>query len=238
MRIDLHSHILPTMDDGSRSIEESIAILDKMAADGTEVLVSTSHYYFFEESPEDFVKRRQRHYEELLPYLKPHHPKILLGAEVLYSPALIDRDLIDLLKIQGTDYILLEMPYADLTDKILGGVSEICDLPDVNVVVAHPERYLNYTSAERLEILMTRLNVLGQMNCSSLVFGNKRTALKLIKKGYIHVLGTDYHRLDRKHALLSEAEPILAKKISPHMFGQFMHNALHIIENKDMDEIV
>ena len=62
MIIDFHSHILPGIDDGSRDIEESIILLDKLAANGTDLVVATPHFYCDEQSVDDFLANRNNAY--------------------------------------------------------------------------------------------------------------------------------------------------------------------------------
>ena len=57
MKIDFHSHILPEIDDGSRSVEESVAILDMMAADGVTVVAATPHFYCTQNSIDTFLQK-------------------------------------------------------------------------------------------------------------------------------------------------------------------------------------
>ena len=119
MKIDFHSHILPGIDDGSRNIEESVALLDMMAEDGVDIVCATPHYYSHEISIDKFVERRNNAYERLKPHLKDNHPKILLGAEVLYNHSLVQCDDLSKLCLQGTDYLLWEMPYSKINQDII-----------------------------------------------------------------------------------------------------------------------
>ena len=64
MKIDFHSHILPGIDDGSRSVEESVELLDMMAADGVDIVCATPHFYMHEISIEKFIKRRNEAWKE------------------------------------------------------------------------------------------------------------------------------------------------------------------------------
>lgn len=237
MKIDFHSHILPNIDDGSRSIEESLAILDLMAADGVDIVAATPHFYCSETTIDGFLERRQDAYERLKPHLKPEHPKIILGAEVLYDNVLTGGIDISPLCLEGTDYILLEMPYMQLTNDIISGVERIIE-SDVKVYVAHIERYLNFTSYQELEKLM-RLDVLGQINARSLMsFTSKRRCFKLIKNGYVHVMGTDFHRTDSGHVVLGEAEKIIEKKFGSGIISDLRKNGEMLLGNCDIEKIL
>ena len=82
MMIDFHTHILPGVDDGSRSIEESLAMLQAEADAGIERVVFTPHFYASQNSPKDFLRRRQESWSALLPHMYRGLPQVSFGAEV------------------------------------------------------------------------------------------------------------------------------------------------------------
>ena len=87
--IDFHAHILPRIDDGSQSVEESIELLRMLAKQDVTHVVATPHYDATRESPEQFLERRQRSYETLKAALPEEGiPEICLGAEVMYFPGI------------------------------------------------------------------------------------------------------------------------------------------------------
>ena len=116
--LDLHSHFLPKMDDGSKSTEMSMEMLRSSRKQGVTTIVSTSHFYGTEESPEQFLHRRQHAVDKLLPLLTDDHPEIYLGAEVFYYPGISHSESIPQLIIQGTDLLLIEMPFVTWSDRI------------------------------------------------------------------------------------------------------------------------
>ena len=211
--IDFHTHILPGMDDGSGSIEESIAMLQAEEAFGIERVVFTPHFYASENSPKDFLHRRRESWNALLPYMYRGLPKVSFGAEVQYFDGITHADGIAALKIAGTPYLLLEMPFRQWEDRMLDDVLELNYQPDTTVVLAHIDRYLSYTSAQALKRLRDN-GVKIQMNVS--VFGERRqrrTAMSMLKNGEVHILGTDCHNLGRRppdwELLPAEAEQLL-----------------------------
>ncbi|MBR6873444.1 MAG: histidinol-phosphatase [Ruminococcus sp.] len=237
MKIDFHSHILPGIDDGSRSVEESVELLDMMAADGVDIVCATPHFYMHEISIEKFIKRRNEAYATLKEHLRPEHPKILLGAEVLYNHALLRCEEIKQLCLQGTDYLLWEMPYTEITSAIINDTDELAHTDDLKIMVAHIERYLNFTSYSSLAELMS-LDVIGQLNAKSFTsFSTRRACKKLIGDGFVYILGTDYHRPTSGHALLSAAEEVIAKKFNPKMIDRIAHNGEKILANEPIHKL-
>lgn len=238
MIIDFHSHILPGIDDGSRNVEESIKILDIMAENKIDVVCATPHFYCNEQSVDNFLEKRQKAYEELKPHLKSNHPKIALGAEVLFDNALVGYEQLPKLCMQGTSFILLEMPYVQLTPKIINGVAEIADSGDVKVIIAHIERYLNFTSMKELTELMN-LDVLGQINAKSLTrFSTKRNCIKLIKNGYVQFLGSDYHRIGRGDVPVNQGMDILKGKFGEDIEETFSVNGQAALADESLEYIL
>ena len=237
MKIDFHSHILPGIDDGSRNIEESVELLDMMAEDGVDIVCATPHFYMQEISIDGSINRRNEAYEKLKPHLKPEHPKIVLGAEVLYNHALVKCDDTPKLCLQGTDYLLWEMPYTKITRSIVNDTEELAGMNQLKIMVAHIERYLNFTSYNELAELMS-LDVIGQINAVSFTkFSSRGKIKKLIKDGFVYVLGTDYHRPTSGHALLGEAEDILRSKFDERMIKRIANNGEKILSNEPIHKL-
>ena len=84
--IDIHSHILPGIDDGSQSVEESHALLALLREQGVETVVATPHFYADRNDPENFLRRRKEALARL-DHGETEMPRILLGAEVAYLTA-------------------------------------------------------------------------------------------------------------------------------------------------------
>ena len=112
--VDFHSHILPGIDDGSASLEESIALLKMEAKQGIRHVVATPHFYPRYDDPEQFFIRRQEA-EYLLRRemeIHPGLPELTVGAEVHFFPGMSHSDILSGLTIGGKECILIEMPGA------------------------------------------------------------------------------------------------------------------------------
>lgn len=238
MRIDFHSHILPGIDDGAKNLEESIRLLDMMAADHVDIVAATPHFYCTKSSIHRFLDKRARAFEKLKAAMKPEHPKVILGAEVLYDHALVGKEALSRLTIEGTDFMLLEMPYSKITPEIIEDVDKISNDFDVKLMIAHIERYLHFTSMSSLCELLD-LNVVGQMNSDSLTHIRTRSScLKLVKNGYVQVLGSDWHRTERGDAAISEGLAVIEKKFGTETTIEIDKNSEMILNNCSIDEIL
>lgn len=196
--IDFHTHILPGMDDGSRSVSESISMLRLEGRQGVRAVVATPHFYAEENTPESFLKKRESAWQELQPYLWPELPSVILGAEVQYFEGICAVEAIGELKISGTDLLLLEMPFRKWSDRVLEDVLQLSSDPDTRVILAHFDRYLSQQPKGVWDWLVKN-GILLQANVS--IFGSwltGRRAARMLEKGQLHALGSDCHNMKER----------------------------------------
>ena len=215
--IDLHTHILPCMDDGSASVKESLQMLATEYNQGIHRVALTPHFYAEDETPEMFLQRREKSYQELQKAMqqeKGFFPEIHLGAEVRYYEGISQsKELIDL-KIQGSNLLLLEMPFAQWNDRMLREVYSFQQRLGVQVVLAHIERYLKYQNQFLFWKKIEVAELLVQSNANFFIQKNsRRKALNLFKKGRIHLLGSDCHNCSVRSPNLGEAVAILEEQL-------------------------
>lgn len=191
--IDFHTHILPNMDDGSKSVEESIWLLQEEARQGIDTVMLTPHFYADENSPVEFLKRRYASWKRLSDARELPDVTLRLGAEVQYFDGISRIADIPHLRIVGTDYLLLEMPFCRWTDRMIGDVLELQEQHQLRIVLAHIERYMPMQPSGIWDRLCSQ-GLLMQSNVS--FFGNWKTkakAMHMLSDGRIHFLGTDCH---------------------------------------------
>lgn len=210
--IDWHSHVLPQMDDGSRSLEESAELLTMLSAQGVNTVIATPHFYPNDESVSKFLERRAAAYEKIASILNDSMPEVILGAEVSYYSGISHNEELSKLCIEGTRLLLLEMPFAKWTDHTIREIIEIASRGDVTVVLAHIERYFDIQS-EKIFASLQEYGVIMQVNSS---FFNrnttKRKALKLLANGKIQLIGSDTHNVSTRPPTLSDAYNTIEKK--------------------------
>lgn len=198
--IDFHAHILPNIDDGSASMEESINLIKEAEQAGFTGIISTSHY--LQNYYECDEKERRRILAELANQVKvadaeAEMPKLYLGSEIYIST-----DIVELLKegkastINETNYVLFELP---MNSKPLFAKEVVYKLIEngYNPIIAHPERY-SYVK-EDIEFVreLKSMGALFQSNYGSVIgmYGSsaKKTLKKLLKEDLITFLGSDVH---------------------------------------------
>ena len=211
--IDLHSHILPQLDDGSDSVEMSLAMLYQMAEQGVDVVCATSHYYAKHSSIPAFCERRAEALERLSAVLTEDLPWVLPAAEVAYFPHMEEQDLMPLC-IQGTRTLMLEMPFSDWTGLQLETVEALVLDCRYDVVLVHPERFcFSKSNRHKLEKL-AELPIGLQVNAGSLLrWGTRRLALDLLQMAQYPLLGSDCHNLTSRPPNLKEGRKVVMQKL-------------------------
>lgn len=213
--LDIHSHILPKMDDGSKSVEMSLEMLRSSAEQGVTSLVSTSHFYADQESPDRFLRRRAHAVEKLKSELTDSMPEIRLGAEVLYYPGISQSKEIRSLAIEGTSLILIEMPFISWSEKIFEELIAFQYSSRLHIVLAHVERYRGLQSRAIYDQLFEQP---FYFQCNAEVFSSyfdRRLAFRLIENGVLHFLGTDCHNTSSRAPNMKIAREAIEKKFSP-----------------------
>ena len=196
--IDFHTHILPNIDDGSRSIEETFNLIKEAKNVGFEGIISTSHYmenYYETDKPEREVWINAI-YENL--QAKNIDIRLYLGNEIYIS-----ENLIELLEkgkastINDTSYVLFEMPLNEEPMNLYDIVYQMIQYKLVPIL-AHPERYSYIQKEPDLVYDLVQKGVLMQANYGSIIgqYGEKAQFIvkKLLENNLIHFLGSDVHR--------------------------------------------
>ena len=199
MLVEHHCHILPQIDDGSKSVEMSLEMIGMMKAQGVEQIIATPHFYSHrEENIASYLAKRQAAHEKLV-QADSSNSDIMLGAEIAIEHGISKLDGIEKLRIGDTRYILLELPYAPFAHWYLNEITDISYGFKLTPIIAHIHRYLEYYSKAEMEEVL-KLDAIFQINNEA--FGNfkeKKFVKSLIKDGYPYLFGSDAHNLsDRK----------------------------------------
>lgn len=196
--IDFHSHILPEVDDGSRSVDESLQMLDASARQGITHMAATPHFHPAESGLNSFLGCREQALTQLRTVWHPALPHILPGAEVYYFEGMSRVERLKELRIEGTSLLLLEMPFQTWTERMVREVTALQEHPDITVLLAHIERYLGSQRKNVWDELL-EAGVLMQSNASFFLrWRTRRRALRLLEVGRIHLLGSDCHNMEKR----------------------------------------
>ena len=237
--IDFHSHILPFMDDGCKSIEESIELLKMTRSQGVGKIVATPHFYPTQENPESFLERRSASLNELIEAIekaqvpKESIPEVYIGAEVAYFSGIAGSSTIDKLCVLGTNLLLIELPFVKWSESVIEEIVTLQRRLDIVPVIAHAERYVPFQAREFIEQLMSS-ELLIQSNCSAFLnLSSKRFALRELKRGCIDLLGSDAHNLTNRTQTFGKAIKLIEKKLGENAVNEIIRFGNYILENAE-----
>lgn len=187
--IDFHAHILPRCDHGSNGIQISLRQLDLAAEAGVHTVCATPHFYPHQETLEMFLARRESSWSALRPHLTGNHPRILPGAEVLACAYLEKMENLNRLCLANTNLLLIEMPFARWSRDIRRTVHLLADRRDLQIVLAHAERY---NPEDVFELMESGIYV--QVNADILCKRLKGNPWRrMLTNGEIWAVGSDIH---------------------------------------------
>lgn len=219
---DIHSHILPGIDDGSPNCEVSLILIEAMRRWGIEHIVTTPHVT--EESFENTPETIGNAYNRLMEAMKGAGVEIPIDYSAEYR---IDGNFKEVLASNSiiplpNDYILIENSFIQPPIDLMEIIFEL-QLRDLKPILAHPERYVYYHNKKEIYTKLNELRCNLQVNILSIAgyYGDKvkDTALWLIERGYVQFIGTDLHHFDHIAAIdkfLSTKEYAkIAKRLAP-----------------------
>ncbi|WP_074084205.1 MULTISPECIES: tyrosine-protein phosphatase [unclassified Paenibacillus] len=236
--IDIHSHILPFMDDGAADWESALAMAQDAEKDGITTVVATPHHangvYL---NPAPGIGQAVAQLNEKLRQAG-YQLQVLPGQEIrLYSELLNDLESGELLTLAGSRYILLEMP----SSRVPRTMEETCHeliIQGFVPVIAHPERNAEVAADPSRLIRLIELGALGQLTAQSLAgtFGSKlqKLSLDLCRKNAVHMIASDAHDNRHRPFGLSEAYEVLSKELGKTSSDFFRQNSQRIIDNEEI----
>lgn len=216
LSVDFHTHILHSVDDGSSSLSESVKMLKLEKKMGVKTVIATPHFYADIDSADEFLRNRAKAVAELEKVTADIEglPKIITGAEVLYFDGIEKWDILPELTIEGTKYIIIEMPCTPFPRRSVETLANFKKLTGFTPIIAHLDRYITAFKTYNLPQVLSELDVLVQMNASFfLKFPNSVQAIKLLKNENVHLLGSDCHNIVTRPPNLEEAENVILNKL-------------------------
>lgn len=231
--IDFHSHILPSVDDGSKSVKESLEMLRLEALQGIRQVIATPHFYPNHDTPERFLRRRTAAWEKLSQAMegRTELPEVKLGAEVYYFAGMSDSEVLANLTISGSSYLLLEMPHTAWTESMYREMEAIYTKRGIIPIVAHLDRYLSPFRTEGILRRLEELPVLVQVNADFFQGGSARTAIRMLKQERIHLLGSDCHNLTDRKPNMEVALQIVEKRLGKTALEHIARCQQEVLEN-------
>lgn len=239
--VDIHCHILPGVDDGSQSPEETKAMLEKAWDEGIQIMVATPHYHKQRGKNDiDLIKKQLLLTRKLA---KEVHPKmqICLGMEIYYG-----EDVPELLKtgkavsIRKSRYILVEFSPGDDFQYILNAVRKL-QMSGHTVIIAHIERYNCLREDISNVEYLREMGAYLQVNAGSITGSYDRSVKKflreVLKAHLVQLVGTDAHGPEKRSPKMQEAYKEVVKRCGEEYADQiFGQNAKKVLRNEEIDE--
>lgn len=205
--LDIHSHILPGVDDGAADVSVSLELLREMKRQGITEVIATPHFYAMKQGIDDFELSVARAYGELKKEIEGKDlPRVSIGSEVFYFNGIGRSEGIKALTLCGSKFILLELPNCRLDNGILRDIKDMYDRLGLITILAHLERYAEEWGYNKTLRLIDHETVFAQVNASS--FFNprlKKAATRLVKRGIASFLGTDAHSPNGRPPMMKQA---------------------------------
>jgi len=236
--IDIHSHILPNLDDGSGSLEQSIEMAKTAANSGTTLLYATPHHangMYWNDAQTVTNAVAKLNYEL---QLRAIPLQVKPGSEIrVYKNLLDDLDNGIILSLDHSRYILIEFPPRGIPEQIKELIHELKVMGKV-AVLAHPERNLAIARNPQKLVDLVELGVLCQVTAGSIsgAFGSKirRFASKLCEANLVHFVGSDAHNTSTRSCQLAEAYHTVSTQLGQRFSEYYQQNARELAANNEI----
>lgn len=237
--IDIHCHILPNVDDGSESLEESIEMAKIAESEGITRIVNTSHCHFdFKYKKGNELKLELEKFNQALKE-ENINIEVLLGNELYYTSDLIERfDELDFFSMNNSKYILMEFSPINFPKNIEDVIYEI-KIRGYIPIIAHAERYKQVQEDVNIVLDCIKEGALIQVNASSILGKNgekaEDTSKKLLDNNMVHFVATDAHSSNRRRPLIKDSYNYILKNYGKEVAEKlFIENPTAVIENRDI----
>jgi protein-tyrosine phosphatase len=226
--IDIHSHILPGIDDGSKNMEITLEMLRNAEKDGTKEIVATPHYLLeYGEATINEVKLLVKEVNALIDK-EGMNIRVYSGQEVYFNESIIKNYMEgNIGTINNSRYMLIEFPMHKFDNNIFDTLYEL-QVRNIIPIIAHPERYKPFREQPSLINNFIDQGYLFQMNAGSITgkFGEsiKKTANIFLENNIYNFIGSDAHNIDNRNTGLKNAIEMLneknndSEKINKHIF--------------------
>ncbi|WP_243167741.1 tyrosine-protein phosphatase [Anaerocolumna cellulosilytica] len=225
--IDVHTHLLPGIDDGASNIEEALLMTKSLAEQGIITAVCTPHFNPAEVSMEDFLKAR----EGAVQSIQNSGVKLIPGSEIFLHEYLFHYKDISPLCIGDTRYLLIEFPINKTWDtKNEFYVRQLINYYGIIPIIAHIERYKPILKNTGILKRLRDMGCLIQTNTSSVI--EKRTSrlvIKYLQAGYIDLLGSDCHNMTTRPPCFTKALKEIKRKAGLDIITRLEVNSERVI---------
>lgn len=231
--LDIHSHILPKVDDGAKDIETAIKLLEILKDQGVTDVIATPHFYPDRDRTEEFAQKTLAAYEQLKKEAESRNlPNVYLGCELRYFSGMGKSRSLRRFAIKGTDYLLLELPYgAPITKAVLQDIIDIGEQQNLIPIIAHIERYRKVKDYKKLLKLVTEGYALAHINASAVISKEEsKCCEKLIKSGIVSYVASDTHSPEHRPPQIKAALEAITQRLGPSVANRLIVESNQLLE--------
>lgn len=230
--VDFHSGVLPHLDveNMDEELDRCVDILKILHKAKIKTVVATPYFNSVDSNITDFLAEREKAYDLLNEKVKKLSlPRIIPGAEVLFTTSLLDISDTSKLCVGNTNYIILSLPYQSYSDMVIETLQKLIISKNLCPIIAHIEKYYpEFYTIEQLEKI-SQLGVIMQLSCDAIINrSTRKAALELLSRNVVQIIGSnDITKQDSHRTALETAMDVLNKDVSNYMD----------VLNKDLKEI-
>jgi len=231
--VDIHTHILPNLDDGSQSIKESLELLQMMSDQGITKIFATPHFYPEFDNLYDFNKAVTKALNSLNTTVSRYNnlPEIYIGCEMLYYPGIGDCDTLTTFCYELSSVLLLELNPKSIDTHLFEDILKIKNIQKITPIIAHVERYANDKNFSKLIRFIKKENIPTQINANSVLENDTYKIIKkLIKKNVITYIASDTHSLDKRPPKIKEALAVIEKDFGKEYTDTIIKNSQNLFQ--------
>ena len=192
--VDFHSGILPKLDvkDVDAEVENSLDTLRLLHKAKIKTVVATPFFNSVDDNVPSFLAKREESFKCLSQKTKGQSlPRVIMGAEVLFTTSLLDIRDIDKLCVGNTNYIMLALPYQGYSDIVLETLQKIIISKNLCPIIAHIEKYLEFYTIDQIQRISS-LGVIMQLSCDAIINrATRKSALELLSKNVVQIIGSN-----------------------------------------------
>ena len=223
MFFDIHSHILPDVDDGAKTLEESLELLKALKEQGVTAVLATPHFYPQEDNLIEFKAKCNKAFSLLnIEAQNKDLPIILKGSEMLYFKGISESTSLKELCLNNSNYLLLELVDKIITPSLFDEIINLSNNLGIIPIIAHIERYYKAKNYSKFLKFIKEHNILTQVNANAFFIPSyKRVIKKLFKMDIVNFIASDTHSPSFRPPMINDALNFIEEK-----FGKDIKNKL------------
>ena len=227
MFFDIHSHILPAVDDGAKTLEESLELLKALKEQGVTAVLATPHFYPQEDNLIEFTQKCDKAFDLLnIEAQNKDLPIILMGSEMLYFKGISESTSLKELCLSNSNYLLLELVDKIITPLLFDEIINLSNNLGIIPIIAHIERYYKAKNYSKFLKFIKEHNILTQVNANAFFIPSyKRVIKKLFKMDIVDFIASDTHSPSFRPPMINDSLNFIEEKFGKDIKDKLIANS-------------